>query len=127
MPTRVPSCSAMSAASSIGSTQIAISSFRRNEMTFHSRFGVYGENQKTLQWAKALGLRHARDGHCLRWLCTGSCRAELCQQGPHSWSWMDHVTGWIGEDGKRLLLCQPYVQDAEGLQSLIATANAFNL
>jgi len=96
-------------------------------MTFHSRFGVYGENQKTLQWAKALGLRHARDGHCLRWLCTGSCRAELCQQGPHSWSWMDHVTGWIGEDGKRLLLCQPYVQDAEGLQSLIATANAFNL
>jgi hypothetical protein len=40
---------------------------------------------------------------------------------------MDHVTGWIGKDGKRLLLCQPYAQEAEGLQDLIATANAFDL
>jgi hypothetical protein len=96
-------------------------------MTFHSWFGVYGENENTQQWANERGLRYARDGRCLHWLSTGRCRAALCREGHGSRPWMDHVTGWIDSDGQRLLLCQPYVLGADGLRSLITTADSFNL
>jgi hypothetical protein len=97
-------------------------------MTFHSRFGVYGENEKTLKWTKAKGLRYSRNGHCLHWLSKGRCNAGVCHEGLGSRNWMDHVTGWIDKDGNRLLLCQPSMGfGGEGLQSLLDAANVFNL
>jgi hypothetical protein len=70
-------------------------------------------------------LRYSRNGHCLHWLSRGRCNASICRES--SRPWMDHVTGWIASNGKRLLLCQPYALSEQSLQNLIEATTAFNL
>jgi len=40
---------------------------------------------------------------------------------------MDHVSAWKGDDGKRLLLCQPYQFGLGDCQTLIDACAKFNL
>ena len=68
----------------------------------------YGANKKMDEWAKLNGLRYSPNAHCLHWIARGPCGVALCDDGHDSGHWMDHVFGGIGNNGERLLICQPY-------------------
>jgi hypothetical protein len=85
----------------------------------------YGANAATWAWAKARKLRYADRAHCLHWVAKGRCGVALCMDSHLSRNWMDHVSGWRGENGERLLLCQPY--DFSDVETLTAACDKFGL
>jgi hypothetical protein len=86
----------------------------------------YGANDEMKKLAERSGLRYSPNGFCLHWLSKGRCGVDVCFEGRHGhWDWMDHASGWIDSDGKRLLLCQPY--QIHDVQSLVAACNKFGL
>jgi hypothetical protein len=61
---------------------------------------------------------------CLHWLMHGNwCRG--CGDGLGSRPWMDHISGYISDRGKRILLCQP--QELYDFDSLTAACKQFDL
>lgn len=87
-------------------------------------------------WAKDRGLRRKMIGHsgCVHWvaLSRGSCPvrprsspfwgAECRRQ-----AWEDHVTCWVDQDGKRVMLCQPYGTWEQYVDAVMRTANEWGL
>ena len=59
-----------------------------------------------LDWAEAYDLRLTDYDRCLHWLRAGRCTADHCLD--HVAGWRDHVTGWSGPGGVRVLVSQPY-------------------
>jgi hypothetical protein len=86
----------------------------------------YGANDKLPKWAAERGVRYVQHASCLHWVSKGRCGVGVCIDGHLSRGrdWMDHISGWIGKDG-RLLLCQPYHFD--NLKSLLDACREFNL
>jgi hypothetical protein len=74
------------------------------------RAGPYGANEAMEKWARGAKLRWSPSGTCLHWVSVGRCGKAICDAGKDFSvrDWMDHASGWIGADGKRVLLCQPY-------------------
>lgn len=87
----------------------------------------YGANAAMEKWASARKLKWSERAHCLHWVSVGRCSAGLCMDSHLSREWMDHVSGWIDADGKRLLLCQPYSFSRADCQTLIDACLKFKL
>lgn len=92
----------------------------------------YGANAATWTWASRHKLRFTEHARCLHWAATGRCvrtgrrdPEAICLDGNSSRQWMDHVSGWLGPNGERLLLCQPYW--LTDIVSLVAACEQFNL
>jgi hypothetical protein len=85
----------------------------------------YGANEQMNKWRKDHGYRYVPRAHCLHWISKGRCGVGWCEDGHSSRSWMDHISGWLEPDGKRLLLCQPYAfSDA---RTLVDACTKFDL
>jgi hypothetical protein len=68
----------------------------------------YGANAQMHRWMAEQGLDFAPRAHCLHWLAKGRCGMAVCRMSDGNRDYLDHVSGWIGKDGERLLISQPY-------------------
>lgn len=84
-----------------------------------------GANMEWKHWADQRGFQYKPNARCLHWIAKGRCGVRLCQQGHQAYQWMDHVTGWIDKEGRRMLLCQPYW--LHDVASLVAVCERFDL
>jgi hypothetical protein len=79
--------------------------------------GELQQQQRERQWAAAHGLRHV-GWRCPHWLVRRR-QCQLCEFNHRGlYHWMDHVTGWAGSDGSRVLVCQPYHFGIDDMVSL---------
>lgn len=79
----------------------------------------YGANKEMEGWAKARKLKYCPSIYCpFHWLAGEQCSNPAHEVTHH---WMDHVSCWQGEDGRRMVLAQPYVLGVDALWDLVRT------
>ena len=76
------------------------------------------------KWLRERGWVFEPKARCLHWLKSGNCGPKTWH-AHGQWHWMDHVSGYIDDEGKRVLLLQPY--ELYDINSLYFACAGFDL
>ena len=82
----------------------------------------YGVTEEFPEWLKLRDWTYVHKARCLHWLLQTPCRPP-CK----SFSWTDHLSGYIDEEGERVLLCQPYQIFTRDMRSIRSVCEVYGL